>query len=96
MTLYRIITEDSDGTDRTRDFEQNITGTVSCYFDEFTIIKGTGFWKGSHENSIIVEIVATDLGNNPVAIREIAGTIKSLNQQEFVLVQMLDVEVSFV
>lgn len=55
---------------------------LSISFDGFTIIHTKGFWKGSEENSIIVEI----LTENKTLIKAIAKAIKRFNKQDKVLV----------
>lgn len=46
--LYRIVTEDKN--------RERIIRAVSAKFDGFTLLPTTGFWRGTREKSIVIEI----------------------------------------
>ena len=75
--LYRIYTE--------RKRVKAIKEIVSRQYDGFTLTGATGYWKNTREKSLIIEVVTE--GNELPTIRAIAERIKSLNNQEAVLVQ---------
>ncbi len=80
--LYRIYTEDVN--------RHRVESIASEHFDSFTVLQSTGFWKGSREESIVLEIVGDD-SDQPQVIA-CAQAIKDANQQDAVLVQALQNE----
>jgi hypothetical protein len=74
--LFRIYTEDVD--------RQSIIRTAAQYFANFTVLLGTGYYKGKPEQTIILEIVAEPTDVNRV--HELARTLGIVNTQECVLV----------
>lgn len=79
--LYRIQTEDFG--------REYILDTIGIYFDGFTIIPATGYYKGLREKSLIVEII-TDREFAYRDIMAIAGQIRFHNNQECVLVSRIE------
>lgn len=78
MKLFRIWTEDKN--------REQVEQLVARYFDGFSIVAAVGYWKGTREASLCIEIV-TDYPNG---VRALARAIKSFNEQEAVLVQEID------
>jgi hypothetical protein len=83
MKLYRICTENIN-----RDKVESI---VNSYVDGFTILEGTGYWKGERESSLVIEIAAEQSYMHAV-VRHIARDIKAENAQQAVLVQSFEGE----
>ncbi len=86
MVLYRILTEDID-----RDTIESIVG---ARFPGFTILLGDGYWRGKHEDCVIIEIMA-EWSDMP-AVNDIAENIKRINMQETVLVQRFEISHVFI
>ena len=80
MALYRIITEDKNTND--------VAKIVSRYFDGFTMIPSCeGYYKGSLEGSLIIEIDTPANHNTPDRVRAICREINLLNGQQCCLLQ---------
>ena len=73
MTRYRIYTEDLKDTER----------LVRKYFNGFTVFKGIGYWKGSQERNLTIEILTPYQELDK--IRLLVNDIKKTNHQEAVL-----------
>ena len=73
QTVHRLYTEQKN--------ERAIIRLVSEQFENFTMQPVTGFYDGSPEKSIVVEIV----GAPPLAIRKLAARIKKMNGQKSIL-----------
>lgn len=84
MKSFKIYTE--------RLNEDKIKELLSISFDGFTIIHTKGCWKGTEENSLIIEI----LTENETLIKAIAQKIKHQNKQEAVLVTAHNVDCQLV
>ena len=82
--LYRILTENKH--------RDSIEALVGTFFNGFTLIESIGWWKGSREFGLIIEIQDADLAS----IEALAQKIKLLNQQESVLVQEIQCQAKFV
>lgn len=80
MKRFRIYTEDKN--------REKIEELLSIAFDGFTVIKTKGFWKGTPENALLIEIYT----ENAELIKALAGAIKKNNKQEAVLVTSADVD----
>jgi hypothetical protein len=83
--LYRIYTEDVN--------REEIERLAALQFDSFSISNAVGYWTGSRECSLVVEVF------EPVAfyhaqqkVGKLAQAIKQANKQEAVLVIELDCE----
>jgi len=66
---------------------------ISEYFKGFTIIKTHGYWKGSPENSFIVEISAN---NNVFKMRELVDILKDELKQEAIGVAISESDIDFI
>lgn len=77
--LYRILTENKN--------KPETLALVSTYFDGFTVIEATGYWKGCPEPSLIIEI---DNPTDDSNILKLAVKIADQNGQEAVLIQSLE------
>lgn len=75
--LYRIYTENKN--------PKEIEKIVSKYFEGFTIVKTSGFWRLQKENSLIIEIEAPRIKR--AKVNQVAKEIKKANNQQAVLVQ---------
>ena len=74
--LYRILTED----------KPNLASLASRYLDGFTILYGTGYWRGVAEDSAIIEVDTVDEHK----VLALASDIREYNHQEAVLVQRIE------
>lgn len=74
--LYRIYTEDTN--------RETIVQIVSRWFDGFTLIETTGYYKGVKENGLIIEVISEDL-TDALKIQAIEQSIIRENGQECVL-----------
>ena len=76
--LYRILTENLN--------RKGIERIVSKSFKAFSLIKSQGFWEGTKENSLIIEIS----GSKKIAdmVKKSALEIKEVNKQDAVLIQV--------
>lgn len=72
MKRFRIYTEDKN--------REKIEELLSIAFDSFTVIRTKGFWKGTPENAIIIEIFTKDAQ----LVKALCGAIKRSNKQEAV------------
>jgi hypothetical protein len=79
--IYRILTENVNVEAIREILGQHFKGG-------YTTFEGSGFWKGMKEGTIVIEID----GTTAKKARSAAKDIKSLNQQEAVLVQRQPVE----
>jgi uncharacterized membrane-anchored protein YitT (DUF2179 family) len=75
--LYRILTELKN--------KENVAAIMSRYFDGFSLIEATGYWKLHREQSLIVEVETDELDK----VSSAASKIKKHNCQEAVLIQQL-------
>jgi len=85
MNLYRICTE--GGAEN----EERALYLVSQYFPGYTVLRGKGFWKGTREKSLVIEIAADAIDADKV--RNMADEIRAVNQQDSVCIQTLTCEV---
>jgi hypothetical protein len=56
---------------------------LTCTLTGYTVLEGSGSWKGMKESSILIEID----GTTSAKVRSAADAIKRLNKQQAVLVQ---------
>lgn len=73
QTVHRVYTEQKN--------ERAIIRLVSEQFENFTMQPVTGFYNGSPEKSIVVEIV----GASASSIQKVAARIKKMNGQKSIL-----------
>ena len=80
---YRIYTEDLKS--------DLVAGIVSQYFDGFTMYHAQGYWKGTFEGSLVIEIITDNQTStaegSATTIGYICKQIKRLNKQSSILVQ---------
>jgi hypothetical protein len=81
MIKYSIYTENKN--------IGQIKDTICQYYKGFTIIKTIGYWQGIAEKSLKIEILSEDKERQN--IKEIVRIIKSINNQEAVLLTVEDV-----
>jgi len=78
--LYRIFTEGINYNETRK--------ILDSYLDGYTLIKGQGFWKGFQEDTLIIEVIASE--DDRKLIRKIGLEIKTVNGQESVLLETLN------
>jgi hypothetical protein len=81
-TLYRIYTEDVH--------RDTIVRTVAARFQGFTVLTAQGYWDGTAESSVVVEIVGTAADRDNV--HAAARAIKLHNSQQAVLVTESEIQ----
>ena len=83
--MYRICTEDVN--------RPRIEAIIAQHgIDGYSMLTGTGYWKGQRELALILEFV----GANQETIRASAQEIRTANNQDAVLIQHIPVEAEFV
>lgn len=82
MRSFRIYTEN-------RNFNRTIRPILETYFDGFTVLRGVGNWKGTAENSVVIEIYTA----NARFIRRVADLIKKANAQDGILITETDCKI---
>ena len=87
MKLFRIYTEN-------KNMARVVELASEVFAEGFSIFTGQGYWAGSTEPCLIVEIVAAQ--NQGVLVVALADLIKTENSQQCVMVTWSDVEVAFV
>ena len=75
MILYRIYTEDKNRDEIEQRVSQNTVG--------YTVLTGTGYWKGDREACLIIEVLGGETRDN---VLQIAAWIKEHNEQDSVAV----------
>ena len=88
QTQFRIYTEDLQ--------RELVAKVVGEQFDGFSLFRGVGYWKGTPEHCLCIEILAEDAHLARLKVGMIANAIKVLNKQESVLVTEVEVEVKFI
>jgi len=64
----------------------NIPELVSTLFENFTLTKAIGVWKGFQEHSTIITLIIDDTEDNRNRVNLLAAKIKRVNNQEAVLI----------
>ena len=82
--MYRILTEDKN--------REQVYAILDKHVDGYTVSTATGAWKGTRENSLVIDLVGVDL----VTATAIALAIKATNEQESVLILEIDASPLFV
>ena len=97
--LYRIYTEDLNRPEVERDI-QDVVANFShggLTFDNFTLIKGIGYYNGSPEECVIIEIIAEIVSTHyHEAIVALCKEIKESNNQECVLLTRSRINATFI
>ena len=71
---------------------------VGLIFPGFTTYEARGWWRGTQEESLVIEIAqdkAMDMDYVKGQVQAIAAAIRKLNGQESVMVQFIDCEIGF-
>jgi len=79
--IIRLYTEDKN--------REAIKEIVGQHFDGYSLIPCVGVWKGTEENGLIIEVVASQLQFPRKACQKIAKAIKGKNTQEAVLMTVV-------
>jgi len=87
MKLYRIYTED------VKDRREHLERVVGSWFEGYTILRGTGIWKGQREDTTIIEIMAEE--NLKTRVDVLGVAIARELRQECVMVVECEVESRF-
>ena len=77
--LCRIVTEDLN--------REQVEAIVEEEFSGFTVLTGEGHWEGNKEKTLIMEIVGVNILEK---IKRVAERIKTANNQQAVLVQVIE------
>ncbi len=83
MKLFRVYTQNKN-LEQTKEVLNNA-------FDGYTLIQGAGYWKGTSEKSLIIEIVTID----DALVYAVAERIKKDNHQKTILITSMDVSADF-
>lgn len=86
--LYRIFTEN------TPEYKATAIKATAEYFDGFSVFEGTGYWEGTGEHCLCIEISRDD--DVSERVRELAAVIKLLNRQQAVLIQQVPCTNTFI
>ncbi len=88
--LCRLLTQDGRG------YRRQVQQIMADLFpDGFTLLRGTGFWKGGEESSLTAEVAGEPETIGPL-IRIAAERIGKANNQDAVLVQTIECNTTFV
>lgn len=68
------------------EYRPNLTELVSRYVDNFTLLKGTGSWKGIEEPCAVIVSYVEENSPEEKRLLVCVQTIKRVNNQEAVLV----------
>ena len=85
--LCRILTENCPEN------RNAVLELTSLHFDGFTLLYGRGYWKGTPEETLIIEVSNDKFDDEEVfflRVRSLAGQIKKVNHQEAVLIQRIE------
>jgi len=85
MKLYRIYTENKN--------LEGIKMILNRAFESYTLLEGIGVWKGTEENSLIIEVLSAI---PPAYFKIVAEDIKELNKQEAALLTVQETELKLV
>ncbi len=84
--VYRIYTENIN--------RDNVVQIVGEHFEGFTLLDGVGYWQGTPEQSLVIEIIGTE--KDAANVELVAYKIKKNNHQQAVLIQEADVTANLV
>ena len=79
--IYRIYTEDVN--------REGIESLLQEYFKGYTLIPTVGYWEGSKEAGLVIEIIN---GVDIFEVYKIAREIKRLNRQKEVLLTIQEIQ----
>jgi len=82
MKLYRIYTENRN--------RKCIESLVSDWFASYTVLIGTGEWKGELASTLIIEIIGESVELRYA--QKLAHAIKKLNNLDAVLLTVTDIQ----
>ena len=85
-TIYRLYTEDLQ--------RQKIYNTVSKYFLGFNVRTLQGYYKGTQEQALVIELVSTASMSH--VVRFLAKVIGQMNKQECVMVTAQSIKAELV
>jgi len=77
--LYRVLTENKN--------REKIEEFAACGFDAFTIYEATGYWRGTRESTLVIEVSGIAI---EMQVSALARLIAVYNGQECVLVQEIE------
>jgi len=83
--IIRICTEDTN--------TEALEALIARHFDCFALYHPVGYWKGTREQALTIEIAVLPGDSELIACataRQLAQAIKTLNAQEAVLIEYLD------
>ena len=83
-TLYRILTER----------RANLARIAGARFDGFTILHGSGYFRGYAEESSIIEILTDNSASQRATVYDLAEDIRRENEQTAVYVTEQSIAVS--
>lgn len=85
--LYRLLTENKN--------RAKVAKLVASRFGSFTLIDAEGYWQGTKEKTLVIEI---DSGDTLQALNvdQLARDINAMNKQQCTLVQEIACESRFV
>ena len=86
MILYRILTEDKNRGD--------ILEFINRFFEGYTVLEGTGYWRGQAETCLIIEIITSYHHHDK--IMAIAEWIQKHNNQDSVAITTQNIEIKTV
>lgn len=78
MILHRLYMEDKN--------QAEILAMLRTYFDAYTLLSAQGIWKGTVENTLVIEIISDEApAIADMKLRAIAEMIKQVNKQDCIL-----------
>ena len=85
MKQYRIYTE--------RKRVKDVCSIVSDHFGGFTVYEAIGYWRGTKEKSMVIEILS-DFSTAEYHVIQLCKKIKGLNRQDAVMYTVQDVKMT--
>lgn len=80
---WRLYTEDIN--------REYIESSTSAYFNSFSIYTQVGYWKGTKENSLVVEVI-TNESLDKIVMTALSDAIRSHNNQQAVMLTCEPIE----
>lgn len=75
---YKIYTEDLN--------KEDVIDEIQQFLGSFTVYSTTGYWKGTEEEGLVIEVIATDSLHDQAIVRCVSKAIQRMNKQESILV----------